>query len=91
MVGKIVLGAVVATVVAVADDLPWRFDGDVTRDATNAVAVVADVSAPMVMTVEAGAALPTAFDSAEGFSWRASDALAIFDSRPATGMVFILR
>ena len=84
--------AVVATAgVAVAEDLPWRFDGDVTREAASVAAKTADVSAPAVRVEKAGGALPQAFDSASGFSSKASEPLAVFDSNQRPGVAIIVR
>ena len=80
-----------ALVAAIADDLPWRFDGDVTREATNVVSSTVNVSAPVVRVESAGAALAQPVDGATGISSRASDALASFDSRQPSGMVFFFR
>lgn len=85
------MGLVIAALTATAADLPWRFDGDVTRDAASSVAVTAAVSAPPVCVAVAGAALAEIFDSSDGFSWWASDPLASFDSRPSSGFFLILR
>ena len=80
-----------ALIAAIADDLPWRFDGDVTREATNVVSATVNVSAPVVRVESAGAALAQPVDGATGISSRASDALASFDSRQPSGMVFFFR
>ena len=89
MIWRMGLALVVLTVAA--DDLPWRFDGDVTREATNAVAAAAGISAPAVRVENAGAALAQPVDGATGISSQASDALASFDSRQPSGMVFFFR
>ena len=88
---NICLAAVAAVGVAVAEDLPWRFDGDVARDPASAAAGSAAVSAPALRVKHEGNPLPDDFDSALGFSSRASDPMPVFDSDQRPGAVIIIR